>query len=110
MIHALLTNILPTVGGAYAFIVGAKHVTDTRLPSYVTWTFLAASVPITYSLKVFMLEIRNKRRAKALGATLAPRWDGRLPGNYDLLKEFLTRIDNGYLGTGSHELLLPSRD
>ena len=96
--RVLATKALPIIGGGYVAITVLEHVFDVSLSKYATWSALAASVPLVVLVRSCTYEWKKRSRAKALGASLAPVWNGRLPGNYDVLQHMLDKIENGYIG------------
>ncbi|KAH9849996.1 cytochrome P450 monooxygenase pc-2 [Lenzites betulinus] len=58
------------------------------------------SIPGAYALRVVFKNVGARWRAKRIGASLPSRWDGRLPGNWDILQHTLERFKNGYVGEG----------
>ncbi|KAL7282246.1 hypothetical protein ACG7TL_003715 [Trametes sanguinea] len=71
-----------------------------ELPTGAIGTVAVLSLPATFALRLQWREWRVRRAAERLGAILPPRWDGRAPGNLDLLKHVIERFENGYLGEG----------
>ena len=98
LIRILAGNILPIFGVTYLSIVVLQSILSVTLPLFVVWGVVLTSVPLFYTTVVVFFEFRKRQRAKALGAALPPTWDGKLIGNYDILKLNLESIANGYLG------------
>ena len=98
VVQALSLNILPIVGISYALLTVTGNIFTISLPRHVFWAILFASVPTIYILNIFVHETRKRLGARAIHAALPPTWDGKLPGNYDILKQSLDVISSGYIG------------
>ena len=102
----LATKFLPIVGSVYVVIAVLEGAFALSLPQYITWTAVTAAVALVYIVQACMFEVKKRRRAKALGASLAPVWKGSLPGNYDVLTSMLDKVENGYIGTSDCSCVL----
>jgi hypothetical protein len=67
-----------------------------------TWLVVSASiinVPLVSATKIIWTSFSDKRAAAALGARLIPVVEGKLIGNFDVLKDLLRLSEFGYPGT-----------
>lgn len=98
ILHKLATKVFPIVGGGYATFTALDAALGVSLPPYVTWAALSTAVPVVIAVRVWLHGWSVRRRAAKLGAAIAPTCDGKLPGNYDVLNDFMEEFENGYLG------------
>lgn len=77
-----------------------RYVLDGKIGLVIqTWVLVVAiaiCVPFMTLIRVGLEEIRQRRRAAALGARAVPRVNGRWPGNVDILVKMLDDWRNGY--------------
>ena len=98
ILHTLATKVAPIVGGGYVTLATLDAAFDIALPAPITWTVLSTSVPVVLIARAWWQSWRTRRNAKRLGAVLIPVWEGKLPGNYDRLKEMMEEFEHGYPG------------
>ena len=98
ILHTLATKVLPIVGGGYATITALDAAFGVSLPNFITWTVLSTAVPVVFAARTWLHTRKTRRRAAQFGATIIPSYDGKLPGNYDVLTFFMEEFQNGYLG------------
>ncbi|KAF8060193.1 cytochrome P450 monooxygenase pc-1 [Lyophyllum atratum] len=75
--------------------------------SIPTWAVVAGSVlavPFLSTMRIVYVSSKNKRRAAALGARLAPTIDGKSIGNIDVLSRLRVLWDTGYPVDGFLEM------
>ncbi|KZT68533.1 cytochrome P450 [Daedalea quercina L-15889] len=68
------------------------------MPSFLVWVLAFASAPL-FVITRALLHCRSVQRAAVgSGATMPPRWDGRLPGHFDVMQEMVDSLNKGYPG------------
>lgn len=75
--------------------------------SISTWSLaagIAIGVPLMMAVRIGIDEVTQRRRAAALGARIAPRIQGKWPGNLDILRTMLKISREGYPGRYSSHL------
>ncbi|KAJ7053490.1 cytochrome P450 monooxygenase pc-1 [Mycena amicta] len=66
------------------------------IPLWATALLSIASIPVYAAYSVWSTDRRQGREAEAMGARLAPRVQGKWPGNLDLLRRMLRNRIDGY--------------
>jgi len=83
-------------------ITSVNSLVTTRLGYVIpTWMVLlgaAVSIPMVSTIYVLALKFRNARRASAMGARLIPEVQGKMLGNFDVLKQMMDNFKHGYPG------------
>ncbi|KDQ49955.1 hypothetical protein JAAARDRAFT_142639 [Jaapia argillacea MUCL 33604] len=69
-----------------------------RVPIWVSTPLCLASAPLSFILRRLWKKCMDTRAAAKLGARLAPVIKGKLPGNLDIMIEFVARSRDGYPG------------
>lgn len=87
---------------ASAIVYGLRFIIYQRfglyIPSWVLITSTVLGIPLVLAIRIQMDEMHQRRRAKALGARIAPRIQGNLIGNFDVLRTMLKNWRGGYPG------------
>ncbi|KAI9001368.1 cytochrome P450 monooxygenase pc-3 [Trametes punicea] len=102
LIQHLAINLTPAV----ALVLFSRLLglfLNLKLSTLTIAALAILSVPTGYALRIVVREWDIQRKAKRLGAVLPPHWHGRALGNLDLLRYFLDRFRDGYLGDGAWE-------
>lgn len=68
------------------------------IPIVLIWAFTLASAPLLVATRIRLRYGFIRAAAKRCGAVLPPKWDGRLPGDFDIMQEMMTSLNNGYPG------------
>ena len=96
--RGLLKNLVPPS----LAVVAARRVLHSYFNAFVpTWLFvlvLLATPPVVVAVHINVTAYRNKREADRMGAVLAPRYNGKWIGNWDLTVKFMQEFENGYPG------------
>lgn len=71
---------------------------DLILPGWLVVILSILSIPFFAAIKIWHKNYTMRQSAARLGATFPPQWQGKLPGNFDLLKELLNGFRYGYPG------------
>lgn len=79
-----------------------RHSART-IPKWAIALAATVSIPPYHILRAWFQYWRNASQAARFGAVLPPRWDGKLPGNWDLLMGLNNAVENGYLSEFGQE-------
>ncbi|KAF8055213.1 cytochrome P450 monooxygenase pc-1 [Lyophyllum atratum] len=91
---ALFAVCLRTLGTTYNY----------HIPTWVVVSGSVLFVPLLSTARIIYKTFKDKRRAAALGARLAPTVDGKSIGNIDILSTMRTLWDTGYPADGLVEV------
>ena len=69
-----------------AVLALASRRTSVVIPNWLGAIIVALTIPTYHIGHATLRYWRNARKAARLGAVLPPRWQGNLPGSYDLLQ------------------------
>ena len=69
----------------------------SSLPKWLITVTAVLSIPPYHICGAWIRYWRNARRAARMGAVLPPRWDGKLPGNWDVLDLVNRSVEEGFL-------------
>ncbi|ETW83746.1 cytochrome P450 monooxygenase 11 [Heterobasidion irregulare TC 32-1] len=94
--RGLLKNLVPPS----LAVVAARRVLHSYFNVFVpTWLFvlvLLATPPVVVAVRINVRAYQNKREADRMGAVLAPRYNGKWIGNWDLTVKLMQEFKNGY--------------
>lgn len=80
---------------------GSRILRNHFALTFPTWLLILLSIlsiPLVGAFKIWYKAHTIRQSAARLGATFPPTWQGKLPGNIDLLQQLLTGFRNGYPG------------
>ncbi|KAI0824718.1 cytochrome P450 monooxygenase pc-2 [Trametes gibbosa] len=97
--RCLVLNLIPASCVGLLFRLLTLY-SDVHLSVLAVLIGALLSIPGTYALRIIFKNMRIRRQANRVGAALPLRWDGQLPGNWDILQHTLERFKNGYVGEG----------
>lgn len=66
-------------------LTALARFTSLAVPIWVNILMSLVSIPTFFLGRARLRYWRNARRAAQLGALLPPRWEGKLPGNWDVV-------------------------
>ncbi|KAH9834523.1 cytochrome P450 [Rhodofomes roseus] len=69
-----------------------------NLSCTLVWTLTLASAPLFVAARISQRYRAIYRAASRAGAILPPRWDGKLPGHFDVMQEMVDTLNKGYPG------------
>lgn len=85
-----------------AVIAGIRLILAIQFDLVVpTWGVVIASIliiPLVLVARYQWVQFHHRRRAAALGARIAPRLQGKWPGNLDILLDAMDKLQNSYIG------------
>lgn len=93
----LLRLLAPAVFTSLIVLLAPAHVQAT-VPTWLVVLAAALAIPTYHIGRSKLRTWHNMRKAARLGATMPVRWDGKMPGNVDLLQRVDKAYWNGYLG------------
>ena len=76
-------------------------MTWLRIPGFVVWVVTLASAPLLVAARIHSRYASIQSAAKRCGAVLAPKWDSRIPGDFDVMQEMMISLNNGYPGVST---------
>jgi hypothetical protein len=95
--RALLSLLFPCT-----FIAGVQYILNNQfdiiIPTWFLITVALIGLPVVMAIRVGIDEIKQRRKATAMGARMLPRVSGKWPGNVDLVVRQLENWRNGYPG------------
>lgn len=100
VLSQLARLLLPASVVVASLLVVDRHATVT-IPKWFIALAAVLSIPPYHICAAWVRYWQDSRRATALGAVLPPRWDGKLPGNWDVLTLVNRGASEGYLSTWS---------
>lgn len=85
-----------------AIVYGAQKVAqyqfDIILPTWVLIVASVLSLPLSLTLRILLVDLKQSRGAAAHGAVLPPQVPDRSLGGMHLLSRILDNVKNGYPG------------
>ncbi|KAH9918439.1 cytochrome P450 [Fomitopsis serialis] len=68
------------------------------LPTSLVWALTLAAAPFFIAARIHQRYRSIHHALSRSGATLPPRWDGKLPGHFDVMQEMVDSLNQGYPG------------
>ena len=93
-----VSTALPVVGLFFLLVKFFRVFAGVSLSVGGSIAFFPVTLLAILAASIISAEVSQRRRAAALGARLAPRIRGYLPGNADLLLDTIKRADTDYIG------------
>lgn len=98
----LVLRALLVIGKYPASIVAAayvlNHFAGWAIPTWAVCVAVISIVPLVIALAITIQGWLVHRAADRQGATFAPKWEGKWPGNLDVLRDMLHSFRTGYPG------------
>lgn len=99
-----LFRLLTPVVLASAIVSLSSTYTKVTVPTWLVVLVATLAIPTYHIGRSELRSWRNIRKAARLGATMPVRWDGKMPGNLNLLHRINEAYWNGYLGEFSYRI------
>lgn len=92
----LVLGKYPALAAAAAYAL--NHYAGLAIPQWAVCSGALATIPLAIALTIEVRSWRVFRATERHGAMLAPKWEGRWPANFDVLKDVLNSFRHGYPG------------
>jgi hypothetical protein len=97
LVFGQLCRLVAPAVAASALLLAIRHLQPIAAPAWIDALLALVAIPVYHVGRAYWQYWQNARKAARLGATLPPRWDGKLPGNWDVLQLVDQAYFKGYL-------------
>ena len=97
LVFGQLCRLVAPAVVASALLLAIRHLQPIAAPAWIDALLALVAIPVYHVGRAYWQNWQNACKAARLGATLLPRWDGKLPGNWDVLQLVDQAYFKGYL-------------
>lgn len=98
-IFANFLKLATLLSSAYVVRYTLQNWLQLTVSNVHFFSVVLACLPLFVAIKSLRNEFINSREAARLGADRLKSWDGKWPGNFDLVRVLLKRFEDGYPGS-----------